>query len=107
MEKKYSIRTRALYKFLKKNRLFTKYIENIRKQHPYNREVIEYDESGDILKLLAVEGNIDHSFCWSGTPQGHKFWEHLDNREIIEYREHERIYNIMHSPSVTNREFVF
>lgn len=107
MEKKYSIRTRALYKFLKKNRLFTKYIENIRKQHPYNREVIEYDESGDILKLLAVEGNIDHSFCWSGTPQGHQFWERLNNREITEYREHERVFNIMHSPFKYECEVTF
>lgn len=58
--------------------------------------MIEYDEDGDILRLLATNGNIDNSFCWADTPQGHRYWEILNNREINEYRVHQRDFHVMH-----------
>ena len=105
MEKKYNLRTRAFYKFLKKHRLLDKYLLNLRCQHPSSHGIIEYDMDGDILALLAVNVNIDRSFCWADTPQGHRYWEHLNYKEIDDYRKYEKIAQIMHP--TTNHETIF
>ena len=107
MEKKaYSLRTRALYKFLKKHRLFAIYLKNIREQHPVGRGIEEYDKDGDILRLLSINGSIDHSFCWSETPQGHRFWDELDNLETREFKEYLKIKDIMHPKEFRDNSFV-
>lgn len=103
MEKKYSLRIRVFYKFLKKHKLFEKYLFNLRWQYPNSHGLPQYDMDGDILGLLAVNGNIDQSFTWSRTPEGHRYWEHLDSLEKIEYREYERVIQIMHPIETSNK----
>lgn len=80
---KYSKRFKAklFYKFLKKHVLLEKYFSNLSNQHPHQRGVDEFLENGDFLTLLEINENIDHSFLWKETPEGHDFWSDMHRKE--------------------------
>ena len=80
---KFSKRFRAklLYKFLKKHVLLERYFSNLSDQHPHQRGVDDFLENGDFLTLLETNENIDHSFMWRETPEGHDFWCDMHDRE--------------------------
>lgn len=93
MDKNYTLRAKSFYKFLLKNRLFDMYLTELRKQHQSKLE--DYDEDGDILKLLEKTMDIDLSFVWKKTSQGFYFWSKLNGIEKREYKAHVEIMNIM------------
>ena len=74
-----------LYKFLRKHNLFEKWFGNVKKQHPERFQ--QYNENHDILELLDMCRNIDYSFCWASTPQGHMFWEKMQRKFVSEFND--------------------
>ena len=85
MKKSFSdarLKSKALYKFLKKHICLREFVENIKIQHLYDEDVIKYKKLGDTNSLLLLfekfSSSIDYSFIWSTTPQGHNYWYKLD-----------------------------
>lgn len=87
---KYGVRnptmTKVFYKFLLKHRILCSWLENVKTQHPNSKGVPQYNENHDILQLLDTCYNIDNSFLWSATPQGHDYWLDLNERLMSEVR---------------------
>jgi len=84
----YSIKTKLLYKFLKRKRLLNKYVDNVIKQHSpkYNKKIKAYIDNKNLLQLIeGFASSIDFSFCWHETPEGHDFWEDMNDEFEIEY----------------------
>ena len=77
-------RAKCLYKFLYKYNLFASYLKNVMAQHPSSKGVPQYLDDKDFLKLLEKTSNIDSSFTWSETKEGHFFWSKMNQKEITE-----------------------
>lgn len=85
--------------FLKKHNAMAKYKHNI-------IETIDETKIGDVLSVLSCKKMIDphmrhgqdfnyygyymqlinYAFCWSDTPQGHNYWENLNDLWVDELR---------------------
>lgn len=79
----YGITARLMYKFLKKNNCLQKYVENVLEQCPSNYHPItnRYIKTKDILQLIKDNKcSIDYSFTWGRTPQGHEYWNQLNEK---------------------------
>ena len=88
----YHLKAKFLYKFLKKHRCVRQYVENILEQKGRWCHTSEYLENHDIIKLIeecsSQECNINFSFLWARTKQGHSYWSKLDRifeKEWTEY----------------------
>lgn len=79
-----TIRAKCLYKFLYKHNLLARYLSNLIEQYPSSKGVPEFLKDKDFLKLLEKTLNIDSSFTWSETEEGHTFWRELNQKEIDE-----------------------
>jgi len=55
--------------FLKKHRVYKKYMSNLRE----SGQTVEY------MKAAPAVGLISWAFVWRKTPEGHEFWEGLDD----------------------------
>lgn len=85
MKKSFSearLKSKALYKFLKKYRCLREFVENIETANPNYEVVIKYKKLGDTNSLLLLfekfNSSIEFSFVWRHTPQGHDYWYKLD-----------------------------
>ena len=88
----YHLKAKFLYKFLKKHRCVRQYIENVLEQRGRLWYTSEYLENHDIIKLIeecsSEECDINYSFSWAITKQGHSYWSKLDRifeKEWAEY----------------------
>ena len=76
------LKSKILYKFLKKHTCLREFVENIETKYPYYEEVIKYKKLGDTNSLLLLfeklNSSIDYAFIWRYTPQGHDYWEKLN-----------------------------
>jgi len=76
------LKSKALYKFLKKHRCLREFVENVETKYPEYKEVIKYKKLGDTNSLLLLfeklDSSIDYAFIWRKTPQGHEYWYKLD-----------------------------
>ena len=79
------LKAKYFYKFLLKKCLLDMWLENVKTQHPYTRGIPQYEENHDILQLLDTCRDIDFSFNWASTPQGHGYWSNLQNEFTQEY----------------------
>jgi hypothetical protein len=50
-------------------------------KHSYGRGIREFYNGGSFIDLLKTNRDIDHSFTWVNTPQGHQYWEKLHQEE--------------------------
>lgn len=66
-----------LYNYLKRHKLYRKYIQNIGAQYP---ESLRLRAEG----ILQPLNNIKQSFTWYETPQGHYFWRKHDIKQRAE-----------------------
>lgn len=39
-----------------------------------------------LLTLMKECGNINNSFTWAETPEGHSFWSGLHNKQTVDFR---------------------
>jgi hypothetical protein len=93
----YSIKTKLLYKFLKRKRSLNKYVDNVIKQHSpkYNEKTKAYIDNKNLLQLIEGFGSsIDLSFYWNNTLEGHDFWEDMDDEFENEYYPNNSIYTL-------------
>ncbi len=79
------IKAKHFYKFLRKHCILDQWLENVREQFPHNKGIPEYNENHDILQLLDTCKDIDYSFMWSETPQGHRYWSNLQVELMKDY----------------------
>ena len=91
--KKIEIKSKLLYKFLKKHRCIRQYIENVLEQ----KKAISYPwwyERHNIFRLIQActvnQCDINHSFIWQRTPQGHDYWGKLDRKFYKDWAEYVR-----------------
>jgi hypothetical protein len=68
-----SLRTRYLYKFLKKNNCLREFVINVKKAHPERKY-------WDVLRILERSGCIGIGFLWSESEEGHEYWEELNKK---------------------------
>ena len=71
------VTTPELYSYLKRHRLCKKYLRNLREQYPDSLRL----RAEGILQPLS---NINQSFTWYETPQGHDFWRKHDKKQQAE-----------------------
>jgi len=80
--KKIEIKSKLLYKFLKKNRCIRQYIENVLEQKKTISYPWWYERHHNIFRLIQActmnQCDINHSFFWESTPQGHSYWSKLE-----------------------------
>ena len=62
------ILNRAQYQYLRDNGILEQYKTNIKNDKDYD---CDYSNNDDF---------INHSFSWSGTPEGHNFWRDHDSK---------------------------
>ena len=79
------LRAHHLYKFLYKNGVLDKFIINV-SNNRYSSSKRAYalgflEGKNGLLTLMKECININHSFTWSETPEGHLFWSHLHSEE--------------------------
>ena len=76
------LKAKTLYKFLKKHTCLREFVENIETKYPDYKEVIKYKKLGDTNSLLLLfekfSSSIKSAFVWRHTPQGHDYWDKLD-----------------------------
>jgi hypothetical protein len=101
MDRMEEVRAKHFGKFLFQHRLFDMWFENLFKQHEYHesRGVPQYKKDGNFLMLLCKCKDIDNSFCWSDTPQGHYFWSQKHEQEKASWDNTKRDMQIMSMPT--------
>lgn len=106
MDRMEEVRAKHFGRFLLQHRLLDKWFENLIEQHEKHetRGIPQYREDGDFLKLLHKCKNIDHSFCWGNTPQGHNFWSQKNEEEKTSWEKTKKDMQIM---NVFKEEFPF
>ena len=79
-----SLRARLLYKFLMKKRALHLFVEELIKQRKDSQVVTEYKNNKlNVIQFLSCYDEITFLF-WHTTPQGHDFWDKL-NDEFYEF----------------------
>lgn len=81
-----TLKAKHLLKFLLKTKLFDAYLKNLFDQKGDTKSVKQYCIDKNIIKLLEYWLTIDDSFTWSSTPEGHEFWENLNESELWQYQ---------------------
>ena len=81
---KTSSKNKLLYKFLKEQGVFQKYITNACKRHGCNVT------QKNIEEILQTFNGIGDAFIWNDTKEGHNFWSNLNEKwhdyEVVETR---------------------
>ena len=80
---KRELEVRYLWKFLHKYGLFNKWFNNFTKQRSWKCRDFLNGEEG-VIGLLERAIDIDRSFYWSETPEGHNFWYKYNSLEKAE-----------------------
>ena len=84
------LRAHHLYKFLYKNGVLDKFIINV-SNNRYSSSKRAYalgflEGKNSLLTLMKECININYSFTWSETPEGHKFWSDLHHKQTDDFR---------------------
>jgi hypothetical protein len=86
MKTERELRAHHLYKFLYKHNVLYSYVDNIANlKYNSTKRTIARDflcGKSSLLSLLNECGNIDHSFTWAETPEGHDFWSKLHYKQV-------------------------
>jgi DNA-binding transcriptional MocR family regulator len=67
-------KNKLLYKFLKEQGVFQRYITNVCKRHKCDIT------QKNIETILRTCNGIDDAFIWQGTKEGHDFWLNLNEK---------------------------
>ena len=84
------LRARHLFKALYAHNAlesFVRNVANLRHSCPRKTYAIGFlGGKNSLLTLLKECGNIDYSFTWSETPEGHHFWSELNGEQANDFR---------------------
>ena len=85
---------KELFKFLKKNDLYDKWLNNLKTQHPISSsEERHWDKMYKRLYENKSFEAINYAFCWRYTEEGHEFWEGKNEkwkRKVIALEEYQK-----------------
>lgn len=70
---------RLLFKFLKENDLYDKWVYNLKKQHPISNKRW-WNKMHSYIYSNNTKQAVDYAFCWSNTLEGHDFWSKINDR---------------------------
>ena len=89
MKTERELRARHLFKFLYAHNAlesFVRNVSNLRGSCPRKTYAVGFiGGKNSLLTLMAECGNIDYSFTWSETPEGHKFWSDLHHKQTDDF----------------------
>ena len=77
-----SLKTRYLYKFLKKNICLREFVVNVKKAHPDRKY-------WDVLRILERSDSIGIGFVWSKSKEGYEYWLNINEKWEIELMKNE------------------
>lgn len=93
---KRELEARYLWKFLHKYGLFNKWFNNFTNQRIWKCRDFLTGEEG-VIGLLERAIDIDRSFNWSETPEGHIFWNKYNCLEKAELMQLKRDMDYMNA----------
>ena len=89
MKTERELRARHLFKALCAHNAVEKFVRNVanlRYSCPKKKYAVGFIEGKNSLLTLMKEcGNIDCSFTWSETPEGHEFWSNLHHKQTDDF----------------------
>ena len=84
------LRARHLFKALCAHNAVEKFVRNVANlRYSCSKKTYAVGFIGgknSLLTLIKECGNIDNSFTWSETPEGHHFWSNLHYKETDDFR---------------------
>ena len=90
-EEKYKEKLKYIKRFLKEHGVYIIFFKNVKERRVDDGSFLLTYYNGSWEEMVksknCIDKIIDSSFIWKNTPEGHDFWQRLDNTFLREYYE--------------------